>query len=37
MKGLGVDYVQGFRYGRPMPAAQFEQWLSERQKIRLIA
>ncbi|CAG4889095.1 cyclic di-GMP phosphodiesterase [Paraburkholderia saeva] len=37
MKGLGVEYVQGFRYGRPMPAAEFESWLRDRQKIRLIA
>ncbi|GJH01531.1 cyclic di-GMP phosphodiesterase [Paraburkholderia terrae] len=37
MKGLGVEYVQGFLYGRPMPAADFERWLHDRQKIRLIA
>jgi cyclic di-GMP phosphodiesterase Gmr len=37
MKGLGVEYVQGFLYGQPMPAAEFEQWLRERQKLRLIA
>ncbi|BFG76329.1 cyclic di-GMP phosphodiesterase [Paraburkholderia terrae] len=37
MKGLGVEYVQGFLYGRPMPAAEFERWLHDRQKIRLIA
>ncbi|MDE1181638.1 cyclic di-GMP phosphodiesterase [Paraburkholderia sp.] len=37
MKGLAVDYVQGYLYAHPMPAAQFEQWLNERQKLRLIA
>ncbi|BDC42344.1 cyclic di-GMP phosphodiesterase [Paraburkholderia terrae] len=37
MKGLGVEYVQGFLYGKPMPAAEFERWLHDRQKIRLIA
>jgi len=37
MKGLGVEYVQGFLYGRAMPAAEFERWLHDRQKIRLIA
>jgi len=37
MTGLGVEYVQGFLYGQPMPAAEFEQWLRERQKLRLIA
>ncbi|AMV45686.1 MULTISPECIES: cyclic di-GMP phosphodiesterase [Paraburkholderia] len=37
MKGLGVEYVQGFLYGKPMPAADFERWLHDRQKIRLIA
>ena len=37
MKGLGVEYVQGFRYARPMPVAEFEAWLRDRQKIRLIA
>jgi cyclic di-GMP phosphodiesterase Gmr len=37
MKGLGVDYVQGFLYGHAMPAADFERWLQDRQKLRLIA
>ncbi|MEM5436312.1 cyclic di-GMP phosphodiesterase [Paraburkholderia diazotrophica] len=37
MKGLGVEYVQGYLYGKPMPAADFERWLNDRQKIRLIA
>jgi len=37
MRGLGVEYVQGFLYGQPMPAAVFEQWLRDRQKLRLIA
>jgi cyclic di-GMP phosphodiesterase Gmr len=37
MKGLGVEYVQGYLYSQPMPAAEFEQWLVDRQKVRLIA
>lgn len=37
MKGLAVEYVQGFLYARPMPAAELEQWLRDRQKLRLIA
>jgi cyclic di-GMP phosphodiesterase Gmr len=37
MKGLGVDYVQGFLYGRAMPVPEFERWLKDRQKLRLIA
>ncbi|MEX3894373.1 cyclic di-GMP phosphodiesterase [Paraburkholderia sp. BR10954] len=37
MKGLGVDYVQGFLYARPMPATEFERWLLDRRKLRLIA
>jgi cyclic di-GMP phosphodiesterase Gmr len=37
MKGLGVEYVQGYLYGKPMPADDFERWLNDRQKIRLIA
>jgi cyclic di-GMP phosphodiesterase Gmr len=37
MKGLGVEYVQGYLYAHPMPAADFERWLQDRQKLRLIA
>ncbi|WP_454872187.1 cyclic di-GMP phosphodiesterase [Paraburkholderia xenovorans] len=37
MKALSVDYVQGYRYGRPMPAMEFERWLANRPNIRLIA
>ncbi|SIT41254.1 modulator of Rnase II stability [Paraburkholderia ribeironis] len=37
MKGLGVDYVQGFLYGQAMPAPEFERWLQVRRKLRLIA
>ncbi|MEC5406268.1 cyclic di-GMP phosphodiesterase [Paraburkholderia sp. MPAMCS5] len=37
MKGLGVEYVQGYLYAHPMPAAEFERWLKDRQKLRLIA
>jgi cyclic di-GMP phosphodiesterase Gmr len=37
LQGIGVDYVQGFLYARPMPAEAFEAWLAERGKLRLIA
>lgn len=37
MKALNVDYVQGYRYGRPMPVMEFERWLANRRNIRLIA
>ncbi|WP_144109147.1 cyclic di-GMP phosphodiesterase [Paraburkholderia sp. BCC1886] len=37
MKGLGVEYVQGYRYAPAMPAAEFERWLLDRKKLRLIA
>jgi cyclic di-GMP phosphodiesterase Gmr len=37
LKAIGVDYVQGFLYGKPMPADQFERWLRDKQKLRLIA
>lgn len=37
MKTLGVDYVQGYRYARPMPVMEFEQWLANRQEIGMIA
>jgi cyclic di-GMP phosphodiesterase Gmr len=37
LEGIGVDYVQGFLYARPMPAHAFEAWLAEKRKLRLIA
>ena len=37
LQGIGIDYVQGFLYARPMPAEAFEEWLAERRKLRLIA
>jgi cyclic di-GMP phosphodiesterase Gmr len=37
MQDLGVDYVQGYLYAHAMPAADFEAWLRERQRPRLIA
>jgi c-di-GMP phosphodiesterase Gmr len=37
LQGIGVDYVQGFLYARPMPARAFETWLAERGQLRLIA
>jgi cyclic di-GMP phosphodiesterase Gmr len=37
LKSIGVDYAQGYFYGRPMAAAAFEAWLSEGHKLRLVA
>jgi len=37
LKGIGVEYVQGFLYARPMPAQEFEAWLDDRGRLRLIA
>ncbi|MGA7781907.1 MAG: cyclic di-GMP phosphodiesterase [Paraburkholderia sp.] len=37
LKGIGVDFAQGFLYARPMPAAALERWVSEQRKFRLIA
>jgi cyclic di-GMP phosphodiesterase Gmr len=36
MKGLDVEYVQGFLYARPMPAAELELWLRDRRTLKLI-
>jgi len=33
----GCTYAQGFAYARPMPAAVFEGWLSERTQLRASA
>ncbi|WP_323123477.1 cyclic di-GMP phosphodiesterase [Burkholderia alba] len=37
MKSVGVEYLQGYLYARPMPAEAFEQWMRERYKLRRIA
>ncbi len=37
LKQVGVDYAQGFLYGKPMTAEEFEVWLSEQRRLRLIA
>ena len=37
MKALGVDYVQGYRYGRPMPVVELERWLTKRMDVKLTA
>ncbi|MDB5839153.1 MAG: Cyclic di-GMP phosphodiesterase [Herminiimonas sp.] len=34
---IGVDYAQGYLYGRPMPVAEFESWFSMRKEVRLVA
>jgi EAL domain-containing protein (putative c-di-GMP-specific phosphodiesterase class I) len=30
LRSLGCDLIQGYYYGRPMDATQFETWLRER-------
>lgn len=30
LRELGAEYAQGFLFGRPMPAAEFEEWLASR-------
>ena len=37
LKEVGVDYVQGFLHSTPLSAEQFELWLAEKRKLRLIA
>ena len=37
LKSIGVNYAQGFFYGKPMSATDFENWLSEGHKLRLVA
>ncbi|TAL77841.1 MAG: cyclic di-GMP phosphodiesterase [Burkholderiaceae bacterium] len=38
LKSEGVDYIQGYLYGRPMPAKEFEDWLNNKgKKLRLVA
>jgi cyclic di-GMP phosphodiesterase Gmr len=38
LKGEGVDVIQGYLYGRPMPANEFEEWLNNKgKKLRLVA
>jgi cyclic di-GMP phosphodiesterase Gmr len=37
LKSVGVDYAQGYFYGKPMAAADFEAWLNEGHRLRLVA
>ena len=37
LKEVGVDFVQGFLYSTPLSAEQFELWVAEKRKLRLIA
>jgi len=32
LRALGVDYLQGYLYGKPMPSAEAQHYLAERQK-----
>lgn len=38
LKAEGVDFIQGYLYGHPMPAQEFEDWLNSKgRKLRLVA
>jgi cyclic di-GMP phosphodiesterase Gmr len=38
LKAEGVDFIQGYLYGFPMPAKEFEDWLNSKgRKLRLVA
>ncbi|HEY9279659.1 MAG TPA: cyclic di-GMP phosphodiesterase [Eoetvoesiella sp.] len=37
LKSIEVDSAQGYLYGRPMPANEFEAWFADRKKLRLVA
>lgn len=36
LRGIGVDYAQGFLFARPMPADEVLDWLINRNKLRAI-
>jgi EAL domain-containing protein (putative c-di-GMP-specific phosphodiesterase class I) len=29
LRAMGVDYLQGFYFAKPMPAHEFEMWLAQ--------
>ena len=37
LRALGCDIVQGYRYGKPMPLAEFEAWLVGRTRVPVVA
>ncbi|MGI4860754.1 MAG: cyclic di-GMP phosphodiesterase [Janthinobacterium lividum] len=37
LKAVGVEYLQGFLYSRPMPADTVVEWVGQQGKLRLIA
>lgn len=37
LKSIGVDYAQGYLYAKPMTAPEFESWLNNDRKLRLVA
>lgn len=37
LKSIEVDSAQGYLYAKPMPVKEFEDWLANRKKLRLVA
>ncbi|MFL6718967.1 MAG: EAL domain-containing protein, partial [Burkholderiaceae bacterium] len=37
LKSVGVNYAQGYLYGKPMSASELEAWLNEGRMLRLVA
>jgi diguanylate cyclase (GGDEF)-like protein len=37
LRALGCDIVQGYRYAKPMPLAEFEAWLEGRLRVPVVA
>jgi EAL domain-containing protein (putative c-di-GMP-specific phosphodiesterase class I) len=36
LRELGVDFLQGYHYARPMPAEEFERWLASQAPVQAI-
>lgn len=37
LRGIGVEYAQGYLFGKPMRAADFETWLAQPRTLRVVA